>query len=255
MDKLKNKVAIVTGAASGIGRAITNLFISEGASVIAVDINEQRLHEIQNENYAFESKLLTLQSDLTNDQQMFGLFDKAMNYYGGVDILVNNAGIMDHFQPVADLDDATWDQVMDVNLNVPFRLMRNALKLFLQQQSGIIINIASVGGLQGGRAGAAYTASKFGLIGLTKNTGYMYAKSGIRCNAIAPGGVNTHISETIDFSKITPLINDRIMSGLSLNPRMGAPEEIASVALFLASDDARFINASVIVADGGWTAY
>ena len=136
-----------------------------------------------------------------------------------------------------------------------FRSMRNALKIFLQKQSGIIINIASVGGMQGGRAGAAYTASKFGLIGLTKNTGYLYAKSGIRCNAIAPGGVNTNISETIDYKKITPLINERIMSGLPLNPRMGEPEEIATVALFLASDDARFINASVIVADGGWTAY
>jgi NAD(P)-dependent dehydrogenase (short-subunit alcohol dehydrogenase family) len=255
MNKLMNKVAVVTGAASGIGSAITHLFLSEGASVFAIDRNEKRLDELKHQNILFEKKLMTFQMDLANDDEIVGLFDAVIHHFGRLDILINNAGIMDDFQPVGELEDDVWERVMKVNLDVPFKLMRNAMQIFLQQQSGNIVNVASVGGLYGGRAGAAYTTSKFGLIGLTKNTGYMYAKSGIRCNAIAPGGVNTHIGETIDFNKITPLVNDRIMSGMVLNPRMGEPEEIAAVALFLSSDDSRFVNAAVIVADGGWTAY
>ena len=121
--------------------------------------------------------------------------------------------------------------------------------------NGCIVNIASIGGLCGARAGAAYTASKHALIGLTKNTGFIYAKTGIRCNAIAPGAVATSIGDTIDMSKITPLINDRIMSGLVLNAKTGEPADIAKAALFLASDDAAYVNGSVLTADGGWTAY
>jgi NAD(P)-dependent dehydrogenase (short-subunit alcohol dehydrogenase family) len=109
--------------------------------------------------------------------------------------------------------------------------------------------------LKGGVAGAAYTTSKHALIGLTKNTGYMYSKSGIRCNGIALGAVNTNISESIDMSKVTPLVNDRIFSGMTLNPRTGEADEIAEAALFLASDAASFINGTILVVDGGWSAY
>jgi NAD(P)-dependent dehydrogenase (short-subunit alcohol dehydrogenase family) len=127
--------------------------------------------------------------------------------------------------------------------------------IFPARVSGIIVNIISVGGLQAGRAGAAYTAIKHALTGLTRNTGYMYARAGIRCNGIAPGAVDTSIAETIDFTRITPLVNDRVMSGMVLNPRTGSPSEIARAALFLASDDSSFVNAGVFVVDGGWSAY
>ena len=144
---------------------------------------------------------------------------------------------------------------MKTNVDGPFKAMRNAIPIFLKKGKGVILNIASIGGLQGARAGAAYTTSKHALIGLTKNTGYMYSKSGIRCNAIAPGAVNTHIAETIDMTKVTPLINERIMSGMVTNPRTGEANEIANLALFLVSDDASFVNAAVVTADGGWTGY
>lgn len=104
-------------------------------------------------------------------------------------------------------------------------------------------------------AGAVYTSSKHALIGLTKSTGYLYSKSGIRCNGIAPGAVNTSISETIDMTKITPLVQDRIMTGIALNPRTGESSEIAQAALFLASDDSSFVNAHILTVDGGWSAY
>jgi NAD(P)-dependent dehydrogenase (short-subunit alcohol dehydrogenase family) len=135
------------------------------------------------------------------------------------------------------------------------KAMRSALKIFLAKGSGSIVNIASIGGLYGARAGAAYTASKHALIGLTKNTGYIYAKTGIRCNAIAPGAVATNIADTIDMTRITALINDRIMAGMVLNAKTGEPADIAKAALFLASDDASFVNGAVLTADGGWTAY
>jgi len=162
---------------------------------------------------------------------------------------------MDNFAPAGETDNKTWERVMAVNVDGVFKAMRSALHIFEPKKSGVIINIASVGGLNGARAGAAYTASKHAVVGLTRNTGYMYAKMGIRCNAIAPGAIDTNIGETIDNSKITPLVNDRIMPGMALSPRTGEPSEIARIALFLASDDASFVNADVIVADGSWSAF
>ena len=144
---------------------------------------------------------------------------------------------------------------MKINFEGPFKAMRSAVKIFLAKGKGNIINVCSIGGLKGGAAGAVYTSSKHALVGLTKSTGYLYSKSGIRCNGIAPGAVNTSISETIDMTKITPLVNDRIMTGIALNPRTGEASEIAQAALFLASDDSSFVNAEILTVDGGWSAY
>jgi NAD(P)-dependent dehydrogenase (short-subunit alcohol dehydrogenase family) len=162
---------------------------------------------------------------------------------------------MDNFEGVADVTNEQWNRVINVNLHGPFLLMRTLLPHFLHRKSGNIINISSIGGIQGARAGAAYTTSKFALNGLTKNTGYLYGKLGIRCNAIAPGAIETHISESIDFSKVSKAMTELSMAGQKLNPRTGKASEIAEIALFLASDDSSFINGEIIVADGGWTAY
>ena len=255
MNKLKNKVSIVTGAGAGMGKAIALLFAAEGSKVVATDINQERLDELSKEIKGNGGELETLRANMAKEEDIENMINVAVARYGTLDILVNNAGIMDNFQPVADVDNSTLEMVMKINFEGPFKAMRCAMKIFLGKGSGNIINISSIGGIKGGVAGAAYTASKHALIGLTKNTGYMYSKSGIRCNAIAPGAVNTSIGETIDMSKITPLINDRIMSGMALMPRTGEPSEIAKVALFLASEDASFVNAHVFVVDAGWSAY
>lgn len=255
MKKLENKVAIITGAGSGMGKAIALLFASEGSKVVATDINKERLAILEKEIKANGNQVTTIIANMGKEDDIENMVQLAVTTYGTLDILINNAGIMDHFAPAAEVDNQMWEKVMSVNLDGPFKAMRSALKIFLAKGSGNIVNIASVGGLNGARAGAAYTTSKHALIGLTKNTGYMYAKTGIRCNAIAPGAVNTNIGDTIDFSKITPLVNDRIMPGMALNPRTGEPAEIAKAALFLASDDSSFVNAEVLVVDGGWTAY
>jgi len=255
MNKLENKVSIVTGAGAGMGKAIALLFAAEGSNVVATDIDQKRLDALAAEIKEKGGNLITLKSNMANEADIENMIKVAVKTYGTLDILVNNAGIMDNFQPVAEVENEMMEKVMKINFEGPFKAMRAAMKIFLPKNSGNIINICSIGGIKGGVAGAAYTASKHALVGLTKSTGYMYSKSGIRCNAIAPGAVNTSISETIDMTKITPLVNDRIMSGMALMPRAGEPEEIAQVALFLASDDSSFINAQVTAVDGGWSAY
>jgi NAD(P)-dependent dehydrogenase (short-subunit alcohol dehydrogenase family) len=255
MKKLFNKVALITGAGSGMGKSIALLFAQEGAKVVASDINKERLEILQHEIAAAGGTSCIVVADMSIETEIDNMIQVAVNTYGTLDILVNNAGIMDHFAPVGEVDNDMWRKVMQINLDGPFKAMRSAVKIFLQKGSGNIINVSSIGGLNGGRAGAAYTTSKHALIGLTKNTGYLYSKSGIRCNAIAPGAVATNIGDTIDFTKITPLVNDRIMSGMVQNPRTGEPDEIAKAALFLASDDSSFVNAEVLVVDGGWTGF
>lgn len=255
MKKLDNKVAIITGAGAGIGKAISQLFYEEGCKILAIDIKQERLEVLEKEINTAGGEIKTLLSNMMKEEDIEEMFKVVMDTYGTLDILVNNAGIMDNFSPVGEVDNDVWERVMKTNAEGPFKTMRSAIKIFLKKKEGIIVNIASLGGLKGGTAGAAYTASKHALIGLTRNTGYMYSKMGIRCNAIAPGAVNSSISETIDRSKMTPLIKDRIMTGMAINPKIGDPPEIAKVALFLSCEDSSFINGSVLTVDGGWGAY
>lgn len=254
MKKLENKVSIVTGAGSGMGKAMAILFAAEGSKVVAADISQPRLDALAKEITDAGGIITTVIANVAKEEDIENMIKTATSNFGSLDILVNNAGVMDNFSPVGEVDDALWEKVMKINVEGPFKAMRSAVKIFLEKKAGVIINICSVGGLKGGVAGAAYTTSKHALVGLTKNTGYMYSKSGIRCNGIAPGAVQTNIGETIDMTKITPLVNDRIISGMALNPRTGDPSEIAKTALFLASDEASFINGTIVVVDGGWSA-
>jgi NAD(P)-dependent dehydrogenase (short-subunit alcohol dehydrogenase family) len=251
--KLNEKVAIVTGAASGIGRAIAILYAKEDAKTVVSDIDLEGAKATVKEIKSSGGNAIAVHTDVSKEDDIQALVNTAVNTYGTVDILVNNAGIMDNFEPAADVTDAKWDKIFAVNIDSVMRSTRKVLPIFLAKGSGVIINIASVGGLYGSRAGVAYTASKFAVVGFTKNVGFQYAPKGIRCNAIAPGAVETNIGKTI--TEPNEFGSSRAYAGLSLNPRTGKPEEIAGVALFLASDDASFVNGAVFVADAGWTAY
>jgi len=251
--RLKNKVAVVTGAGSGMGKAISVIYAKEGAKVVVSDINLEAANATVEEIISNGGEAIAVLANVAKEEDIQNLIDTAFQTYSTLDVLVNNAGIMDNFEPAGDIEDEKWERVFAINTTSVMRSTRKALPIFLEKQNGVIINIASAGGLNGARAGAAYTASKHAVIGFTKNTGYMYAQQGIRCNAIAPGGVETNISSSM--TGVNTFGMGRIQPGLGINPRVGKPEDIANVALFLASDEASFVNGTVITADAGWTAY
>ncbi len=251
--KLENKVAVVTGAGSGMGKAIAILFAREGAKVIVSDMNLETANAVVAVITSEGGIATAITANVAKEKDVQNMIDAAVSTYGTLDILVNNAGIMDNFVPAAAITDELWEKVFAVNITGPMRAIRKALPIFMEKKSGIIINIASAGGLLGSRAGASYTASKHAVVGLTKNVGFQYAKLGIRCNAIAPGAVNTNIGTTIYDPNVFGM--ERAMAGINLNPRIGEPEEIAKIALFLACDDSSLINGAIITADAGWTAY
>lgn len=251
--KLSGKVAVVTGAASGMGKAIAVLFAAQGAKVVLSDIHAENARKVVQEIEAKGGKAIAVAGNIASEEDVQRLIDSTVIAFGTVDILVNNAGIMDNFVPAGEVTDELWERVFAINATGPMRTTRKVLPIFNEKKAGVIVNIASAGGLFGSRAGAAYTASKHAIVGLTKSVGYQYANLGIRCNAIAPGGVKTNIAASLTAPN--PFGAERMQSGMGIMPRAGEPEEVAQVALFLASDDSSFVNGTVITADAGWTAY
>lgn len=249
--RLEGKVAVVTGAASGMGKAIAELYAAEGAKVVVADMNFDGADAVVQGISSNGGTAKAVKVNVTSQKDIDNMIDTAVNEFGTLDILVNNAGIMDGFEPVGEITDEKWDLIFDVNTKGVMRGTRKAIPIFLEKGKGVIINTASTGGVNGAHAGAAYGASKHAVVGMTKNTGYMYAGSGIRCNAIAPGGVETNIGSTM--TNISEFGAGRLQPVHGLMPRSGKPEEIAQVALFLASDESSFVNGTVIVADAGWT--
>lgn len=253
MKKLKNKVAIVTGAAAGMGKAIAQLFAAEGAKVIVSDINLDGAEQVATEITQEGGTATAIKTNMASKEDVQELIDTTLKTYSTIDILVNNAGIMDNFMPVATVTDEQWERIFAINTTGPMRAIRAAMPTFLAKEHGVILNIASVGGLRGSRAGVAYTASKHAIVGMTKNIGFQYATKGIRCNAIAPGAVETQIGSTITAPDSFGM--ERAMVGMQVNPKAGKPQDIAQAALYLVSDEASFINGTVLTADAGWTAY
>jgi len=178
--RLQDKVAVITGAASGIGRSMARCFAAEGAQVVAVDLDGDRLEKV-----AAELDCEAVVADITSAEGLKAITDRR------VDILCNNAGILDRLTPLLDVDDALWDQILSVNLTAPFKLCRAVLPGMIEAGGGTIVNTCSAASLSGGRAGCAYTASKHGLLGLTRSIAWYYGEKGIRCNAIAPGAIQT----------------------------------------------------------------
>lgn len=252
--RLENKVAVVTGGASGMGKAIVELFVKEGAKVFCADYNLKGAQEVVDKiNKDYPNHAVIAEVDVSNQEQNEAMIDKAIEIFGQLDILVNNAGIMDGFEPASRTNVERFLKVQEVNAHSVFYSMRKAIPIFEKQGHGVIVNNASIAGLVGGKDGIAYTASKHAILGMTKNTGFAYASKNIRCNAIATGGVNTNIGETM--GDIDPEAFGYIEAGTTGNIRMGESEEIANVALFLASDESSYVNGSVITADGGMTAF
>jgi len=241
-QRFAGMTAIVTGAGAGIGRATAERLAEEGARVIAADISAERLAAL-----SAKTAITPIAGDLSREESVQTVLAAAE---GRVDVLANIAGIMDGFLPAAEVDDATWDRVMAVNVTSLMRLMRATLPLMVQAKKGAIINIASEASLRGSAGGFAYTTSKHAVIGMTRSAAFMYAKDGVRVNAIAPGGVRTSIEapmkSALAMARQGPLL-------ASLVPPPTAAEDIAAAIAFLASDEARNINGAILTSDGGWS--
>lgn len=250
--KLAGKVALITGAASGIGRSIARLYASEGAKLALVDRDEARLSKVEAELRANGGEVITALIDLLQPDAGEQMVTLCTDTWDRLDILCNNAGVLDNLTPCHDTDDALWQRVMGVNVDAPFRTIRAAVKVMLQQQSGSIINTASAAGQHGGRGGCAYTASKHAVIGLTRSVAWFYGSKGVRCNAIAPGSIQTRMSGTLVPH---PEGMNAYQPYFATIPRFGKAMEVARAALFLGSDDASYVNGAILAVDGGWVSY
>ncbi|WP_372764986.1 SDR family NAD(P)-dependent oxidoreductase [Litorivivens sp.] len=245
--RLKGKVAIITGAASGIGLACAERFAQEGAVVIGTDLNEpknwQRVSEASPDSW-FDTL------DVTDGDAQIAVAKQAVDKHGRIDILVTAAGVGDG-GPVSMIDTAAWDRVIDINLKGTFLSIKSVLDTMMAQRSGSIITVSSVEGINGTEGGSAYNASKGGVILLTKNVSIDYGRMGIRCNAICPGFIDTPMLNGIMDSM--PEFKADVIRETKVG-RLGKPEEIAGAALFLASDDASFVTGQSLAVDGGYTA-
>ncbi|KAL2846697.1 hypothetical protein BJY01DRAFT_247127 [Aspergillus pseudoustus] len=248
------KTVLVTGGASGLGKAIATKYVKAGANVAICDINEQRVQETISA-LSSQGSIRGYTVDVSILDQVEQLFQDILATFGTLHILVNNAGIMDRFDPVGDLDPALWHSVIAVNLTAPFLLSRRAVQTFLAQESpdGYILNIASMAGKVGLAAGAAYTASKHGLVGLTKNTSSFYANRGIRCNALMMGGMHTNVTDAF-LAGVNPEGKQRtaeIMQALKV-PVCNI-DDVADLCVTLSEGSrSNLLNGALIHVDNGW---
>lgn len=254
MYDLTGKVVVVTGASSGMGKEIVRLFVQQGASVVAAARRTERLAELVDSLKNAPGKVVAYTGDVSKREEAEGMIDAAIGAYGKLDLLVNNAGVMDDMAPMADVSDERFERVMAVNVYGPMATMRKACQVFLEQgKGGNIINISSVGSTNQA-AGPIYCASKAAVNAMSRNTAFMYQKEGIRCNMIAPGAIkNTEIGSSMGTPNMEGYT--KLQEVLKLAPPPGEPSDVAKVALFLASDDATYINGAIIPVDGGWTTF
>jgi NAD(P)-dependent dehydrogenase (short-subunit alcohol dehydrogenase family) len=247
MSKLKDKVAIVTGAASGIGLACARRYAQEGAVVVGIDRQETEGWKTVE---ALSAKSRLHQLDVTDGAAQKALAEAIAQEFGRIDILLTAAGVGDG-GPVGMLEETAWDRVIDINLKGTFLSIKAVLDTMTAQRSGSIITIASIEGINGTEGGSAYNASKGGVILLSKNVAIDYGRVGIRCNAICPGFIDTPLLQGLmdPLPEVKADIQREVKMG-----RLGKPEEIAGAAYFLASDDASYVTGHALVVDGGYTA-
>ena len=251
--RLRDKVILITGATSGIGKACAKKLSSEGAILIITGRNQEHGFEIAKDLNEKNGSVEFFKSDLTDSRQVQDLFSHIYKKYGRLDVAVNNAGISGKMISFDETTEEEFDSVMNINLKGLWLCMKQEVRQMLQQEHGNIINMSSTSGLVGNGFGlSTYDASKHAIIGLTKSVALEYAKNGLRVNAICPGFVETEMIHSI--CKQNPKLLRRLIATEPLG-RFATPKEIANTVLFLCSDESSYITGSALVVDGGLTAY
>lgn len=243
--RFAGRTVIVTGAASGIGRATASRVVREGGRVVAVDVSAERLQEFR--DALPDATVETVVGDITKQDDIDAIIAAAGDR---IDALANVAGINDDFSPAGETTDAVWDRVIAINLTGGFKLLRAVLPAMTAAGHGSVVNVSSEAGLRGNASGNAYTVSKHGVIGLTRSAAFMYGPQGVRVNAVAPGGVATGIPLPADVSAAG---SARLAPFRSTIPSLATAEQLAASITFLLSEDATNINGAVLTSDGGWS--
>lgn len=249
--RLRGKVTVITGGASGIGEASSSLFASEGSKVIIADIQEEKGEHLAHLIISRGGVATVVRCDVSDEEQVRSLINQTVSEHGKIDILFNNAGTILP-KPLEDVAEAEWDRIFRINVKSMYLTMREASP-YLKKSKGCIINMASMNGLSGQRHNAAYSATKGAVIALTKASAIDYAPYGVRVNAICPAGVMTPLMEQWFAQQNNPELFRKEHDLSHMLGRTATPEEIARVALFLASEDASFITGTAFPVDGGAT--
>ncbi|HEY7679029.1 MAG TPA: SDR family oxidoreductase [Terriglobia bacterium] len=247
MARLENKVALVSGAAHGIGKAIAELFAEEGAWVLIADIDEEAGAQAAKEIQSKGGSAVFCRTDVSSEADAARAVEKAESRAGAIDVLCNNAAYLGDFKGVVDATDDEWKRCIEVSLLGTHRLTRHALPKMIERRSGSIINVVSIQGMVGCPTSVAYTTVKSGLLGYTRSAAYDYGPHNIRVNALCPGPIQTRISPKPGEPSYQWQCDQTVLG------RVGYPREVAYAALFLASEESSYITGAVLPVDGGWT--
>lgn len=250
--RFKNKVALITGAGSGIGKSIALFLAKEGADIIVNDINSELVNETANDIHNIGRQGLSVTADISSEDEVQSMVEKSVEVFGRIDFLINNAGISDQFVPTIEQKVDYWQRVIDIHLRGCFLCSKEVGKHMIEKRYGKIVNISSVVGIGGSPMRNAYGPAKAGIIMLTKTLAVEWASYNINVNAVSPGYILTPL---VEKGIKLGIIDDKVIIRRTPMGRLGRPEEISEVVAFLLSDAASYVNGCNLPVDGGWTSF
>lgn len=243
MVKLENRVALIYGGTSGLGEATARLYAKEGAKVAIAGRSEERGNKIVKDIQDNGGEVVFVKVDLMDSDQIKQSVQDTVDTFGTIDILYNGAGILDKYEDIINTDEETFDSVIEINLKTVFMATKEVMPIFVEKGKGVVINLGSQGSKFAGVGGTSYVSSKHALVGFTKQLAYDFGPKGIKANLLAPGYIDTPMTDDVEEKRLKEIPDQRA----------GKPEEVANLALFLASDDSNYMNGTEVYMDGGWT--
>lgn len=243
MAKLENRVALIYGGTSGLGEATARLYAKEGAKVAIAGRSEERGNRIVKDIQDNGGEAVFVKVDLMDSDQIKQSVQDTVDTFGTIDILYNGARILDKYEDIINTDEETFDSVIEINLKAVFTATKEVMPIFVEKGKGVVINLGSQGSKFAGVGGTSYVSSKHALVGFTKQLAYDFGPKGIKANLLAPGYIDTPMTDDVEEKRLKEIPDQRA----------GKPEEVANLALFLASDDSNYMNGTEVYMDGGWT--